>query len=102
MYGAVIGTNYLVVFILLVIIYSKCLAYIKKMREQVGKHFLIALYIVVVIALSRYYPITFITANSRTLCAYSAVHLLEEGHVQARKSVLAFIIVFIISGLCSK
>ena len=44
MYGAVIGTNYLVVFILLVIVYSKCLAYIKKMREEVGKHFLIALH----------------------------------------------------------
>lgn len=36
-YGFVLGTNYLVGFILLIIIYTKLLRYIKKMRAEFGK-----------------------------------------------------------------
>lgn len=36
-YGLVLGTNYMVGFILLIIIYTKLLRYIKKMRAEFGK-----------------------------------------------------------------
>lgn len=36
-YGLVLGTHYLVGFILLVIIYSKLLRYIKQIRNEVGE-----------------------------------------------------------------
>ena len=36
-YGAIVGTNYLLVFVLLVIVYSKSLIHIKKLRKQLGK-----------------------------------------------------------------
>ena len=42
-YGAIVGTNYLVVFILLVVFYSKSLMYIKQMRKQFGKSKCVAL-----------------------------------------------------------
>jgi hypothetical protein len=35
-YGLVLGTNYLVGFILLVVIYTKLLRYIKKLRAEFG------------------------------------------------------------------
>ena len=38
--GVVLGTHHLVVFILLVVIYSKLLQYIKKIRYEYGKLFL--------------------------------------------------------------
>ena len=36
-YGAIVGTNYLLVFVLLIIVYSKSLVYIKQLRKQLGK-----------------------------------------------------------------
>ena len=36
-YGVVLGTNYLIVFVLLVVIYYKLLQHIKRMRQHYGE-----------------------------------------------------------------
>ena len=95
-YGYMVGTNYLLVFILLVFMYWKILRWIRILREQnrmlyTSLHFK-----------ERFLVQSSITGARRSQAQYGAVDLLLlRSEAQARKRVVYFLTVFTITGLGS-
>lgn len=93
--GVVLGTHHLVVFILLVVIYSKLLRYIKKIRCEFRKLNNVSVYCI---------------ANIIKLLEQSLPHssscdpgmLLITGQSRAKRRILAFLTVFLMTGVISE
>lgn len=92
-YGAIVGTNYLLVFVLLITVYSKSLIYIKQMRKQLGKS-------IGLLKKEMMCLIGIISLESSE--QLSVVQLIQKGQTKAKRTVFAFLTVFLINGFCSR
>jgi len=102
-YGLVVGTNYLVVFVLLVIIYYKILKRIKRMRIIHGKWKEKEKRKKETDLLPLFLGFLYLEQNHSTHNLYGATEaLIIRGQSQARKRVIYFLTVFIISGFFSE
>lgn len=97
-YGYMVGTNYLLVFILLVFMYWKILRWIHVLREQ-NRTFSTSL---ICFKERGLVQSLIITGARRSQAQYGAVDLLLlRSEAQARKRVIYFLTVFTITGLGS-
>lgn len=97
-YGFVLGTHYLVGFILLVVIYTKLLRRIKRIRNEFGK--------LVNYTLDSVRPTSLLCLLEQTHFPgrqYGATSMLIiTGQSKAKRRVLAFLTVFVMTGILSE